>query len=609
MHAHPGPQGPGDSQRSGSPESARQSDGGEQRSTTQPADSRPASPSADRPSHPDVQRPDPVADESSANSAPAASGAGAGGIGGEIEAIRRAWPSILAAVEKRSRLTRAIIAANAIPQSFADGVVYLGFNNAGSVQGFQQRDHAAKLAMAINDVLGIEARIDIGDVGRIGGNQGGNSGGHDQSGHGLNPAGGNRGPSADFRRPSPQEVAAVVGTREVDKPQVDHEKFWETGDSPQGPWSSDDEEGESPAQSGASENSAEAEDAADSTPAAPSADEPTSVDRSTSADDPAAGVDTESTPADPDSTAVAPVADGLVGGVDSASAQSDSAPADPDTGAAPVDHGVAAVDSDIVVPDLSDEDFFGPPTTGAGLGAPDGGDSAIGEAASSAVATNAATDSRADENSTASWTDSGTGAGASTSAADESADEPMEYVQPRWEEPVWHDAPQRSGPAAADVDSTSAGSGAVDVGAVVVPPPEDDDLDYLGAYADPDVDFSGQGSAGQPAPNSTPTPAPTGGAGAVKPFKSRFAAIAERHGMDTGGSVAQNPRGDVGAPASQAPGGFAPQRAAAPEPSSTGSMEDEYDPETDLDISDAPQVGVSVIAKVLGGEIIDERDV
>ncbi|WP_137825064.1 DNA polymerase III subunit gamma and tau [Brevibacterium sp. 2SA] len=578
MHAHPGPQGPGHGQRSDSSESTRQGDAGEQRSS----DPRPTSPSADRPSHPDAQCPDPAADESSATSAPAASGAGAGGIGGEIEAIRRAWPSILAAVEKRSRLTRAIIAANAIPQSFADGVVYLGFNNAGSVQGFQQRDHAAKLAMAINDVLGIEARIDIGDVGRIGGNQGGSSGGHDPSGPGQNPTGGNRGPSADFRRPSPQEVAAVVGTREVDKPQVDHEKFWETGDSPQGPWSSDDEEGESPAQPGASENSAEAEDAADSAPAAPSAD-------------------------------------GSTGSVDSVSDQSDSAPTDPDAGAAPVDTDIAPADSDIVVPDLSDEDFFGPSSTGTGTGAPDGGDSAVGEAASSEVETNAATDSRADESSTAGWTHSavsgqgtGQGIGASTSADDESGDEPMEYVQPRWEEPVWHDAPQQSGPAAADVDSTSAGSGAVDVGAVVVPPPEDDDLDYLGAYADPDVDFSGQGSAGQSAPSSIPEPAPTGATGtsaAAKPFKSRFAAIAERHGMDTGGAVAQNSRGDGGAPTSGSPGGFAPQRDTAPEPPSSRSMEDEYDPETDLDISDAPQVGVSVIAKVLGGEIIDERDV
>ncbi|MGO2862901.1 MAG: DNA polymerase III subunit gamma and tau, partial [Brevibacterium sp.] len=178
--------------------------------------------------------------------------AGAGEIGGEIEAIRRAWPSILAAVEKRSRLTRAIIAANAIPQSFSDGVVYLGFNNAGSVQGFKQRDHAAKLAMAINDILGIQARIDVGDVGRVGGNSGGGPaggtgggvGGKGASAPGLNDSGANRGPAPSQRRPSPQEVAAVVGTREVDKPQVDHEKFWETGGSGQGPWSSDDEEGE-----------------------------------------------------------------------------------------------------------------------------------------------------------------------------------------------------------------------------------------------------------------------------------------------------------------------------------------------------------------------------
>src|SRR5699024_8132554 len=61
--------------------------------------------------------------QSESRAAPeATSVAGSGDIGGEIEAIRRAWPSILSAVEKRSRLTRAIIAANAIPQSFSDGV-------------------------------------------------------------------------------------------------------------------------------------------------------------------------------------------------------------------------------------------------------------------------------------------------------------------------------------------------------------------------------------------------------------------------------------------------------------------------------------------------------
>src|SRR5699024_995511 len=160
-------------------------------------------------------------------------------IGGEIEAIRRAWPSILSAVEKRSRLTRAIIAANAIPQSFSDGVVYLGFNNPGSVQGFQQRDHAAKLAGAINDVLGIQARIDSGDGGRRGGGGPGRRSGTQGEGAAsapLSDRGGNQGPAASQRRPRPHEVAAGVVTREADKPQVDHEKFWEPSGPTQGPW-------------------------------------------------------------------------------------------------------------------------------------------------------------------------------------------------------------------------------------------------------------------------------------------------------------------------------------------------------------------------------------
>src|SRR5699024_11983142 len=65
-------------------------------------------------------------------------------------------------------------------------------------------------------------------------------------------------------------------------------------------------------------------------------------------------------------------------------------------------------------------------------------------------------------------------------------------------------------------------------------------------------------------------------------------------------------------PAAETAKGSAPN-ATAPEataqPQNSGSDEDEYDPETDLDVSEAPQVGVDVIARVLGGEIIDEREV
>lgn len=550
-------------------------------------------------------------------------GAGAGGIGGEIEAIRRAWPNILAAVEKRSRLTRAIIAANAIPQSFSDGVVYLGFNNAGSVQGFQQRDHAAKLAMAINDVLGIEARIDIGDVGRIGGNSGGPvaSGGSAPSGGQGSPVSQqNRGPGSDFRRPSPEEVAAVVGTREVDKPQVDREKFWETGDAPQGPWSSDDEEGET---------APRPEPADDSALTASAPDEiEVETDR-----DVAQGVDGEATGVDGVASSVPDAASN----VEDASARerqdmqtaAGSEPVfagDSDDAGQGVDgsgdthrnaDSAASSDDDLVVPDLSDEDFFGP-STGSGHATVSEPPASQRDASDSVPAHDArstdaeSTDAQSTMGQAPQSAESGSVNDGSTHRTDEVGDEPMEYVQPRWEEPVWHDAPQQSGPTGGETDSTSAGSGAVDVGAVVVPPPEDDDLDYLGAYADPDADFTGQGGAAPGAGQADAAPGSDGASnrtgnqpsnqpagGGAKPFKSRFAAIAERHGMDTGAYSAPSapPRNPAPAPASasEAPG--------------SGPVEDEYDPETDLDITDAPQVGVAVIAKVLGGEIIDERDV
>lgn len=528
--------------------------------------------------------------------APQSGPAGAGGIGGEIEAIRRAWPSILAAVEKRSRLTRAIIAANAIPQSFSDGVVYLGFNNAGSVQGFQQRDHAAKLAMAINDVLGIDARIDIGDVGRIGGNSGGAPGGG--AGSPAPQQNQNRGPGTEFRRPSPEEVAAVVGTREVDKPQVDREKFWETGDAPQGPWSADDEEGETGPRPEAADDSARDE---------PSEARAGQGDAGAETSDSAAeSAETSSSESPSDSSA----AGFSAGDVNAAEAETDpgssARPASrPEPGESPFGDAEAQSDSeeptvsqpsspvdDIVVPDLSDEDFFGP---------------SGGSANPTSSAPSPAQEPTPAFDPTTRGGESESQGG--QSARDFSDDEPMEYVQPRWEEPVWHDAPQQSAPAGDDADSTSAGSGAVDVGAVVVPPPEDDEGDYLGT--DEDSDTGGAGNSNGPESNSQPPgstngsgPAPAGGA---KPFKSRFAAIAERHGMDTSAYSAGNTGNGFGQHSAPAP-----TSAAAPvdaQPTGSGGDEDEYDPETDLDITDAPQVGVAVIAKVLGGEIIDERDV
>nr|WP_276584533.1 DNA polymerase III subunit gamma and tau [Brevibacterium permense] len=492
----------------------------------------------------------------------ATSVAGSGDIGGEIEAIRRAWPSILASVEKRSRLTRAIIAANAIPQSFSDGVVYLGFNNAGSVQGFQQRDHAAKLAAAINDVLGIQARIDVGDVGRIGGGTaGGGSQGKGSSAPPMNDSGGNHGPAPSQRRPSPQEVAAVVGTREVDKPQVDHEKFWEPSGPTQGPWSSDDEEGE---QSGPPT-------------------EPTPQDNP---GEPAEHTDEGSAESEPESSvAQVPAADPFDSERSDRNAPEPSVP----------DHDSSdpAV-PDVVVPDLSDDDFFGKPTD-TGTESTDSGNAPTDDFGRS-------DDSREQESAPA--MSSGFG-----------DDSPMEYVEPRWEEPNWNDGPSpidsspidqaSSGTAPTDVDETSAGSGAVDVGAVVVPPP-DDDLDFPD-LGDTSSDFGG-GAFEQSAP-AVQSPPPTHG-GEAKPFKSRFAALAEKHGATT--TQPAGP-GYGSAPQANPVGGTAPGGASAPGPNpypqGLGSDEDEYDPDTDLDVSEAPQMGVDVIARVLGGEIIDEREV
>ncbi|WP_025780859.1 DNA polymerase III subunit gamma and tau [Brevibacterium sp. VCM10] len=488
----------------------------------------------------------------------ATSVAGSGDIGGEIEAIRRAWPSILASVEKRSRLTRAIIAANAIPQSFSDGVVYLGFNNAGSVQGFQQRDHAAKLAAAINDVLGIQARIDIGDVGRIGGG----SQGKGSSAPPVNDTGGNHGPAPSQRRPSPQEVAAVVGTREVDKPQVDHEKFWEPSGPTQGPWSSDDEEGEQPGPQ----------------------TEPTPQDNPVG---PAEQTEEQSADSDPQSSVEqVPASDSSVSEAPGWNAPETSVP----------DHDSSEPDvPDVVVPDLSDDDFFGTPT-GAGTDSTGSGNAPADDFGRS-------DHSRRQEPAPA--RSSGFG-----------DDSPMEYVEPRWEEPSWNDGPSpidvspagaaSTGAASAEVDETSAGSGAVDVGAVVVPPP-DDDLDDPD-LADTPSDFGGGAFDQSPPAVQSPPPASTQGGG--KPFKSRFAALAEKHGVTTtppagsgyGSAPQTNPAGGTAPGAASVPG-------SNPYPQQSGSDEDEYDPETDLDVSEAPQIGVDVIARVLGGEIIDEREV
>ena len=253
------------------------------------------------------------------------------------------------------------------------------------------------------------------------------------------------------------------------------------------------------------------------------------------------------------------------------------------------------------MPDLSDDDFFGPPA-GHEPGPPAGHEPGPAQDPGSSVGVSPGAGGPRPE-----------GAIGGGGSSDEPA--PMEYVEPRWEEPTWHDGPASGEPddgpfAAGDstaVDATSAGSGAVDVGAVVVPPP-DDDLDAT----EPGHDSFGaeaQAPTGQSMPPTQTAPPVPGRGTEAKPFKSRFAALAEKHGVHT---TAVGESESASGPAAETANG-SERRVSAPESSvqsqNSGADEDEYDPETDLDVSEAPQMGVDVIARVLGGEIIDEREV
>lgn len=138
----------------------------------------------------------------------------------EIDAIRRSWPHILDALTGKSRLVRAILSGNAVPQAFRDGAVVLGFNNQWSVASFDRPGNSEKLAQAINEVLGIRANVVIGDVGVD----------TDVRAHKSAPRQNESAPQGapphGRQRPTQEEVDAVVGPRAVDQAPVDREKYW-----------------------------------------------------------------------------------------------------------------------------------------------------------------------------------------------------------------------------------------------------------------------------------------------------------------------------------------------------------------------------------------------
>ncbi|WP_328698760.1 DNA polymerase III subunit gamma and tau [Brevibacterium rongguiense] len=640
----------------------------------------------------------------SGTQAPSAASAQQAG-GQEIDAIRRAWPNVLDALGQRSRLARAIISSNAVPQGFADGALLLGFNNESAAANFNRNGNDAKLAEAIDEVLGIRAAVRIGEVGAA----------LDTSamGGGQAPP-----PQREHRRPSQQEFEAVVGKRAQDQEPTDRERYWQAPPEA-GPGDSGDDDAEAEPQprtdapAGVAE---EAERAAEDMPRAPEdfedpydLDEPAAADDEPRADQPPA-----------DDLPTGGQAEGRVGSDESlagGAAAAGPAAADEERGGARADGMPRGAARSVAAPTgQTGPDSATPGTTTSGV-----------TASSTTAAVAAPTGSTAGADGAAGSGHAGDGGG---SVAAEGAGDVGEHagdggaatdvppdrrgVDPREAEGArvpGERAGESSAPGAeaqgASADrqaETAAGWGAVDMPGVVVPPPpdidepyyddietggidpyedrqpqpgedraapaaepdsghtaarpddhagpvmsepgapgspdapgssrspgdpaaqdealvsgevepagasaaegaphgggdpggEDDDLDFLGAYADPTIAFTSNEGYSQPqaaAPQQRSV---------ADDIAARRAAQAQPHDGDWGYGDAP-PRGDW-APDGEyggGPGNAGPQ-SRVPDPAENY---DDYDTADDPELAEAPEFGVPVVERLLGGQVLEE---
>ncbi|QCO96903.1 DNA polymerase III subunit gamma and tau [Arthrobacter sp. 24S4-2] len=123
-----------------------------------PAQSAPAQPPAR------VEPPAPATAERapapSAALAPASPGpAPAGGSGGDVEVLRRAWPDILQTLSKIKRSTWALVEPNAQVGQFDGQVLTLAFTTSGLAGAFGRADHSENLRQAIHKTVGIDCQI------------------------------------------------------------------------------------------------------------------------------------------------------------------------------------------------------------------------------------------------------------------------------------------------------------------------------------------------------------------------------------------------------------------------------------------------------------------
>ncbi|MEV7603945.1 DNA polymerase III subunit gamma and tau [Paenarthrobacter sp. NPDC089322] len=125
----------------------------------QPAAAQPAmaQPDVAQPAvaQPAVSKPGIAPGQQPPTAAPTAAPAG----GGDVEALRRAWPEILQTLTKIKRSTWALVEPNAQVAQFDGQVLTLAFTTAGLAGAFGRADHSENLRQAIHKTIGIDCQI------------------------------------------------------------------------------------------------------------------------------------------------------------------------------------------------------------------------------------------------------------------------------------------------------------------------------------------------------------------------------------------------------------------------------------------------------------------
>lgn len=83
----------------------------------------------------------------------------AGGSGGDVEVLRRAWPEILQTLSKIKRSTWALVEPNAQVAAFDGQGLTLAFTTPGLAGAFGRADHSENLRQAIHKTVGIDCQI------------------------------------------------------------------------------------------------------------------------------------------------------------------------------------------------------------------------------------------------------------------------------------------------------------------------------------------------------------------------------------------------------------------------------------------------------------------